>query len=78
MAWGVLDDTKLAEVPGTTLLDRKDDSSMMNKEISPKLMLINANNKISAQNTQDAFLKKKNGVILIPQPSDSPNDPYNW
>ncbi|KAJ9298329.1 hypothetical protein DTO271G3_3934 [Paecilomyces variotii] len=57
MAWGVLEDTKLAEVPGTTLLDREPEST---------------------QSFEDAVLKTKDGVVLVPQPSDSPNDPYNW
>ncbi|GAD97752.1 conserved hypothetical protein [Paecilomyces variotii No. 5] len=57
MAWGVLEDTSLAEVPGTTLLDREPNST---------------------QSLEDASLKTKDGVVLVPQPSGSPNDPFNW
>ncbi|KAL2004466.1 hypothetical protein VTN00DRAFT_3495 [Thermoascus crustaceus] len=57
MAWGILEDTKLAEVPGTTLLDR--DYPL-------------------ASDADNTALKTKKGVVLVPQPSDSPNDPYNW
>lgn len=32
MAWGILEDTKLAEVPGTTLLDREPESSMCSQK----------------------------------------------
>ncbi|KLJ06063.1 hypothetical protein EMPG_10507 [Blastomyces silverae] len=57
MAWGVLDDNKLAEVPGTSLLDKG------NTEES---------------DTQNLNLKTKAGVVLVPQPSDNINEPYNW
>jgi hypothetical protein len=58
MAWGVLDDYKLAIVPGTTLLSKKGDLS--------EGVAIEGN------------VKKAGDVVLIPQPSDSVNDPLNW
>ncbi|PGH13366.1 hypothetical protein AJ80_06360 [Polytolypa hystricis UAMH7299] len=58
MAWGVLEDMKLAEVPGTSLLD----SAVGHNDI----------------NVQSLNLKTKGGVVLVPQPSDNVNDPYNW
>ncbi|KAK2773785.1 hypothetical protein FQN53_003949 [Emmonsiellopsis sp. PD_33] len=57
MAWGVLDDNRLAEVPGTSLLDNGNNDSV-------DVLGLN--------------LKTKNGIILVPQPSDNVNDPYNW
>jgi hypothetical protein len=58
MAWGVLDDHKLATVPGTTLLSKKGD--------------------LSGDVAIEGNVKKAGNVILIPQPSDSVNDPLNW
>jgi hypothetical protein len=29
-------------------------------------------------NDQNAHLKSMDGVVLVPQPSESPNDPLNW
>ncbi|EDN10930.1 predicted protein [Histoplasma mississippiense (nom. inval.)] len=57
MALGVLDDNKLAEVPGTSLLDK---------------------GRIDELDTRILNLKTKHGVVLVPQPSDNVNDPYNW
>ncbi|PGH08900.1 hypothetical protein GX51_00957 [Blastomyces parvus] len=57
MAWGVLDDNKLAEVPGTSLLDQRNTNE---------------------SDTQNLNLKTKHGVVLVPQPSDNINEPYNW
>ncbi|PGH36176.1 hypothetical protein GX50_01032 [[Emmonsia] crescens] len=57
MAWGVLDDNKLAEVPGTSLLN---------------------NGNTNGLDAQNLNLKTKDGVVLVPQPSDNINDPYNW
>ncbi|EGC41836.1 MFS transporter [Histoplasma capsulatum var. duboisii H88] len=57
MALGVLDDNKLAEVPGTSLLDKGRSDEL---------------------DTRNLNLKTKHGVVLVPQPSDNVNDPYNW
>lgn len=84
MAWGILEDTKLAEVPGTTLLDREPESSMCSQKKRKKKrkgcvsLLTDTDNDFAAQSFEDAVLKTKDGVVLVPQPSDSPNDPYNW
>jgi hypothetical protein len=61
MAFGILaPNTKLANVPGTTLLDVHEQAAVDNSR----------------------FLKKGTGrnahVVLIPQPSNDPNDPLNW
>lgn len=32
----------------------------------------------SASDDQSAHLKKQGDIVLQPQPSDSPNDPFNW
>ncbi|KAL3460589.1 major facilitator superfamily domain-containing protein [Aspergillus heterothallicus] len=61
MPLGILDDTKLENVPGTAPL-----------------------NELGHDNTyigiDPALLKhdKSGEIVLVPQPSDSPNDPYNW
>ncbi|BGO98281.1 hypothetical protein NBRC10513v2_002673 [Rhodotorula toruloides] len=64
MAWGILEDKHYpnGDVPGTALLD---DKKATNYD----------------QNVVEA-LKKGTGrsshVVLVPQPSDDPNDPLNW
>ncbi|KAK7206963.1 major facilitator superfamily domain-containing protein [Myxozyma melibiosi] len=69
MAFGILEDNKLAHVPGTSLLD----DGVLNSEG------VNISN-ISEESA--AHLKHATGknshIILIPQPSDDPNDPLNW
>ncbi|EEH37126.2 hypothetical protein PAAG_07544 [Paracoccidioides lutzii Pb01] len=57
MAWGVLEDNTLVDVPGTSLLN---------------------NGKGNEPEAQSSNLKAKDGVVLVPQPSNSINDPYNW
>ncbi|KAL4805889.1 major facilitator superfamily domain-containing protein [Aspergillus unguis] len=61
MPLGVLEDTKLENVPGTAPLNELGTNNAY-KGIDP------------------AFLKhdKTGKIVLVPQPSDSPNDPYNW
>ncbi|KAL4917706.1 major facilitator superfamily domain-containing protein [Aspergillus aurantiobrunneus] len=61
MPLGVLEDTKIENVPGTAPLNE-----------------LGNNNSYSS--IDPAFLKhdKTGEIVLVPQPSDSPNDPYNW
>lgn len=58
MAWGILDDPKMENVPGTQLLQDRS----LNLDVTDST----------------SHLKHRDGVILIPQPSESPNDPLNW
>ncbi|KAL3473524.1 major facilitator superfamily domain-containing protein [Aspergillus californicus] len=60
MPFGILEDTKLENVPGTAPLNELGDTSYTG--IDP------------------AFLKhdETGKIVLVPQPSNSPNDPYNW
>ncbi|KAF3481689.1 uncharacterized protein GIQ15_04448 [Arthroderma uncinatum] len=64
MALGILEDSKLGHVPGTTYVLDDDGSS------------------IETPVPEESHLKyDKTGpvpVILVPQPSDDPNDPLNW
>ncbi|KAM5353673.1 hypothetical protein ACJ41O_000323 [Fusarium nematophilum] len=57
MAWGVLEDPRLACPPGTVSLTNDTPS-----------------NGLAGQHD----VKKQGGIVLQPQPSDSPNDPLNW
>ncbi|KAL4782717.1 hypothetical protein BJX76DRAFT_358685 [Aspergillus varians] len=61
MPLGVLEDTKLENVPGTVLLSELGKQS-------------------SYTGIDHALLKhdETGTIVLVPQPSDSPNDPYNW
>ncbi|KAH8898433.1 MFS general substrate transporter [Thozetella sp. PMI_491] len=62
MAFGVLEDPYLPLPPGTSIIGAKNGAAD------------------DASSTQDdtSHLKKDGDIILIPQPSDSPNDPLNW
>ncbi|KAM5449406.1 hypothetical protein MaudCBS49596_004887 [Microsporum audouinii] len=64
MALGILEDTKLDHVPGTTYVLDDDGSS------------------VETPVPEESHLKyDKSGpvpIILVPQPSDDPNDPLNW
>jgi hypothetical protein len=60
MAWGVLEDKKTPQPPGTILLD-----DVHSTAEDPKA-------------AGSVLLKKRDNIILQPQPSDSPNDPLNW
>ncbi|KAL4865809.1 hypothetical protein BDV12DRAFT_210910 [Aspergillus spectabilis] len=61
MPLGILEDTKLENVPGTAPLNE-------------------LGNNNSYTGIDPALLKhdKSGEIVLVPQPSDSPNDPYNW
>ncbi|OAL70169.1 MFS transporter [Trichophyton violaceum] len=64
MALGILEDSKLDNVPGTTYVLDDDGSS------------------VETPVPEESHLKyDKSGavpIILVPQPSDDPNDPLNW
>jgi hypothetical protein len=65
MALGVLDDPKLEHVPGTsplTQLGREDALAEEGIGLDRGLLKHDPTGQI----------------VLVPQPSDSPNDPYNW
>lgn len=65
MPLGVLEDRHLEHVPGTSPLN--------------ELGRIDAGLE-DAAGVDSRFLKHDptGQVVLVPQPSDSPNDPYNW
>jgi len=62
MGLGVLEDHKLEHVPGTAPLNE------LGREI------------YNASGIDSTILKHDltGQIVLVPQPSDSPNDPYNW
>jgi hypothetical protein len=62
MPLGILDDNKLEHVPGTAPL------SELNRI------------DVEVAGADRSFLKHdaSGEIVLVPQPSDSPNDPYNW
>ncbi|BCS17743.1 uncharacterized protein APUU_10571S [Aspergillus puulaauensis] len=61
MPLGILEDTKLENVPGTAPLNEFGQDNAYSG-IDPALLKHDQTGKI----------------VLVPQPSDSPNDPYNW
>ncbi|ORY13771.1 major facilitator superfamily domain-containing protein [Clohesyomyces aquaticus] len=61
MAFGILDDRKLENVPGT----------------APLSDFISAVPQVGDVDTS-TLKHDENGIVLIPQPTDDPNDPYNW
>ncbi|ETN46496.1 uncharacterized protein HMPREF1541_00681 [Cyphellophora europaea CBS 101466] len=62
MPLGVLQDNKLEHVPGTAPLNELGREDQNISGVDPHLLKHDASGKI----------------VLVPQPSDSPNDPYNW
>jgi len=66
MGLGVLDDHHLEQVPGTALLTD----------------VIDSNHQHHHDGVDTSILKHGKGrnadVVLVPQPSNSPNDPLNW
>lgn len=62
MGLGVLDDTKLEHVPGTAPLNELGREIYNNSGVDSTILKHDPSGQI----------------VLIPQPSDSPNDPYNW
>jgi hypothetical protein len=63
MPLGILQDYKLEHVPGTAPLTE-----------------LGRTNLETAADTNIGLLKHDatGQIVLVPQPSDSPNDPYNW
>ncbi|TVY93179.1 putative MFS-type transporter [Lachnellula willkommii] len=64
MGLGVLDNHKLEHVPGTVFLN---EAGSLDLDIA-----------VEAGSHLAAGLKHDKTIILIPQPSDSPDDPLNW
>ncbi|KAI1332544.1 major facilitator superfamily domain-containing protein [Xylariaceae sp. FL0255] len=64
MAWGILEDTHMAHVPGTVILADQTDVPSEYRAI-PRELLKHGRG-------------RRSDIILAPQPSDSPNDPLNW
>jgi hypothetical protein len=64
MPLGIIDDTKLEHVPGTAPLNE----------------LGRTGHEVAASGIDRGLLKHDatGQIVLVPQPSDSPNDPYNW
>ncbi|KAE8163172.1 major facilitator superfamily domain-containing protein [Aspergillus tamarii] len=62
MGLGVLEDTALAQVPGT--------SDIIERESSNEQTDVDTNLKYDRSGTVP--------ILLVPQPSDDPNDPLNW
>ena len=62
MPLGILEDHKLEHVPGTAPLNQLGREDQNISGIDPSLLKHDASGEI----------------VLVPQPSDSPNDPYNW
>ncbi|KAH5584975.1 hypothetical protein HBI24_090490 [Parastagonospora nodorum] len=64
MPLGILDDNKLEHVPGTAPLSELGRTDL----------------EVAASGVDRGLLKhdKTGEIVLVPQPSDSPNDPYNW
>lgn len=61
MGLGILEDTKLDRVPGTSPLN-------------------DSGSDVEDYGLENSQLKhdETGKIVLVPQPSDSPNDPYNW
>jgi hypothetical protein len=64
MPFGILDCKKLETVPGTSFMSDQDDLPPEYAEL-PRDALKHGRGRYS-------------NLILVPQPSDSPNDPLNW
>ncbi|KAB2569420.1 putative MFS-type transporter [Lasiodiplodia theobromae] len=64
MPFGILEDHKMEVVPGTALMNDQSD-------LPPELQDIPADHLKHGKG-------KHSHILLVPQPSDSPNDPLNW
>ncbi|EFR01730.1 hypothetical protein MGYG_04731 [Nannizzia gypsea CBS 118893] len=64
MALGILEDSKLDNVPGTTYVLDDDGSSVETPVPGESHLKYDTNGPVP--------------IILVPQPSDDPNDPLNW
>ncbi|KAA8905562.1 MFS transporter-like protein [Sphaerosporella brunnea] len=67
MGLGILDDYALGHVPGTAFMGGGD------SELDPT---VNSTSELNPRLKYDFSGKKP--IVLIPQPSDDPNDPLNW
>ena len=67
MGLGFLEDTKLEHVPGIGSL-----ADIERVRHGPEVDARPAVDTSALRHTKDGSL------VLVPQPSDSPNDPYNW
>jgi hypothetical protein len=65
MGLGIKEDNHLEHVPGTALL-----ADVVRVRHGPEADAIHINLPLKHD--------KSGNLILVPQPSDSPNDPYNW
>ncbi|KAJ8701902.1 hypothetical protein PTI98_000655 [Pleurotus ostreatus] len=65
MGFGILDDKHLKDVPGTALLTDLE-------VVHGKQVLVHDANLLKRGSGRHAH------IILVPQPSDNPNDPLNW
>ncbi|KAJ6262453.1 hypothetical protein Dda_3261 [Drechslerella dactyloides] len=63
MGLGILEDRYLAHVPGTAILEDSNAGQSDNQVLDPNL-------KYDTSGPQP--------IVLVPQPSDDPNDPLNW
>jgi len=62
MTLGILEDHKLEHVPGTAPLNELGRDTLNTSGVDSSILKHDPTGKI----------------VLVPQPSDSPNDPYNW
>lgn len=62
MGLGIIEDRTLKHVPGTSPLN---DAGLDVEETSTGA-------------DKRSLKRDARGFVLVPQPSDSPNDPYNW
>ena len=75
MGLGILDDRHLTHVPGTTFL--RDDPNAAALALLTKD--VGAEKQILVELGQMKHAKGRNlHIVLVPQPSDDPNDPLNW
>lgn len=63
MPLGILEDRHLEHVPGTAPLERLQNASLPEAGLGSNIPM---------------KYDKTGTIVLIPQPSDDPNDPLNW
>src|SRR5271163_365077 len=71
MGLGILEDNKLEHVPGTALL-----ADLLRQRQGPAVDALEG--RIDPTTLSSLKHDKSGKLVLVPQPSDSPNDPYNW
>ena len=80
MGLGILEDRHLAHVPGTTLF--RDDPSAAALAALVSTSTPGAELEVGLSKIDLSKLKHAKGkhshIVLVPQPSDDPNDPLNW